>query len=438
AFNELYNEVPYTSNSGETIYGLKDLTDIVENNPDMLRYMTQTARYQVCMNQIYNADIDDYVSAVKAIPEITYANYNTEEISDAIDKAQAAYDKMGVDGLFAGKQLSESRVAYYKNIFDDIVNARNVLINAEEASAEYILRIKEIVNTVNGMIEDVEAYESDYDNVKADIAELAADLDALAGENYSAYAYIKNNVQENYIESFENASNAFVSAFKFIGVKREIAEVYDAYQRNESGLTIRINDCEESYNNLSDDQKKLVTNYSYLVYMKTNNEDDIVAGVVNKIGSLAENYTLSEMSIGDFAKDENGEYVLAELLSTIEEIRAELNLLSNDKAAECEDKISQAGYDGLIDAWAIIADAVKAKEDGTLKLGDVNGDGSVNITDIVKMVDRLNEKPLVSGDSESLEYYAANIAAEFKMDVNGNGSIDLNDIVVTIRNLIEF
>ena len=61
------------------------------------------------------------------------------------------------------------------------------------------------------------------------------------------------------------------------------------------------------------------------------------------------------------------------------------------------------------------------KESGTpdLKRGDLNGDGTVDVTDVSMLIDVVLGKPI-------------NLAAGAKTDLNGDGTVDVTDVSLLI------
>lgn len=364
-----------------------------------------------------------------------------EALKKAVDEAKSISELAGLEQQIANKYnelLKETEGADAAADSAALLEALNSKIAAQEALAElntYDDRVKndeaikadqkaaqaaiaDLKADVESKKDNIAFYndqlESQYEKVAAQVESLIQDADArqeVVKANDAAYEKLKGEInelkaQKEEAENFINGLGEDIAA-KYTETLAEVQEDIDELQEqlDEDNDNIALDDSSEL------DAAKTKAIEDALNEAKNNAANEKIKQEIQKLETAVNKATPGSDNEKEYSGKKWKEIMdaVAEANTAIEELKG----YDQTKAAE--------NYDETLQKIAEIQESIDAidKKVNEEKLGDVNGDGNINVTDYQAIIDAILE----SGEKTEA------------MDVNGDGKVNIAD-AQAVANLI--
>lgn len=388
--------------------------------------LTQYAKYEYHIQNYDQKLADAFIQAVENIGNITWT-------SD-LDAVKTALEDCGQ----AEKRLNDAqkKLAYNAIIRLGILNKKYQRVDAaRKASQDLIQDIQDQIGKINGTQLKADPYDYEYKKLRSDYDEIIASTDVVnksidAVKDSDVYQYLLHN---NYISNFENTVAGFMDETAYIANILEIqvleSDMKEVIDFDENGnviideaarteLTENVKAALENYLVLSQEQRNNVLNYSSLQWLVKN----IDAARVNDIISSIE------------ALPSADEITYAGYVGAVESIKNQYDSLLSENQGRIQLHNGGQTYNKLMDI--LVKMAMLEEEYGDLggKSGDVNGDGTIDIRDILLMIDyAFDPSKELTGEAEK-QFLRGNVVKETGTEKE---KIDFKDVAAVI-DLIEF
>ena len=363
--------------------------DITANHADSVKYVQQYVLYTQLMQSYPASGYDTFIADVSDLAEVDYttsAEAMTAFINayNALAESYNGFTAEQQNAVSSSKEMLDSKKARYDSVA--AAQAEAAVINTENLA---------IYNQYNGTVtvENYDAAKAAYDGAKAKMDALDAKYPNLGTEQSPMLA---STAVETKLEQLASDLEKLGPVVETVGLINAIGTVTE----NSGAAIIAARD---SYDALTSEQQLMVSNYAVLVeaekaYAAFDSVQEAIEAA-NAVNALIDAVPAADEITAENVEDAKTKAEAAREAFNALNDTAKLYVTDEDKLTAAEEKIAEltrpsqdVDGDGVVNTidFNMVLQMILGRGDGYTDAQtaacDVNGDGSVNVFDLIEIV----------------------------------------------------
>lgn len=363
--------------------------DITANHADSVKYVQQYVLYTQLMQSYPASGYDTFIADVSDLAEVDYTT-NAEAMTafinayNALAESYNGFTAEQQNAVSSSKEMLDSKKARYDSVA--AAQAEAAVINTENLA---------IYNQYNGTVtvENYDAAKAAYDGAKAKMDALDAKYPNLGTEQSPMLA---STAVETKLEQLASDLEKLGPVVETVGLINAIGTVTE----NSGAAIIAARD---SYDALTSEQQLMVSNYAVLVeaekaYAAFDSVQEAIEAA-NAVNALIDAVPAADEITAENVEDAKTKAEAAREAFNALNDTAKLYVTDEDKLTAAEEKIAEltrpsqdVDGDGVVNTidFNMVLQMILGRGDGYTDAQtaacDVNGDGSVNVFDLIEIV----------------------------------------------------
>ena len=363
--------------------------DITANHADSVKYVQQYVLYTQLMQSYPASGYDTFIADVSDLAEVDYTT-NAEAMTafinayNALAESYNGFTAEQQNAVSSSKEMLDSKKARYDSVA--AAQAEAAVINTENLA---------IYNQYNGAVtvENYDAAKAAYDGAKAKMDALDAKYPNLGTEQSPMLAST----------AVETKLAQLASTLEKVGPAAETVALINAIGTVTENSGAAIIAARDSYDALASEQQLMVSNYAVLVeaekaYAAFDSVQEAIEAA-NAVNALIDAVPAADEITAENVEDAKTKAEAAREAFNALNDTAKLYVTDEDKLTAAEEKIAEltrpsqdVDGDGVVNTidFNMVLQMILGRGDGYTDAQtaacDVNGDGSVNVFDLIEIV----------------------------------------------------